>query len=489
MKPAVHTLDGRAASRAPRARVPGPIDRTTFFEEQKRQRRAARRFSAVLAIPVAVFATGISGLLAPALYFIAAIVVRLAGVEWPMSEAVHTARQQLLALLEPIAAGAIGGDKAAMVGAVYRSLGAMLVPSIVIVLILWLAVRETYRRAGVGGMLLSLGAREPRPDDFEEHRLINVIGEMAIAAGVPPPRVRVLDIPISNAAVIGAAIEDAWIVVTRGLLDDFNREEVQGVVGHLIGSVGNGDLHLSITILSVFQTAWLLCALLDAPFRRRSRRAVWQFVKLVFAKRGTEGAARDADRLIETLGANLDIDSGDPKSLALFLWLPMRYFRLGTKLYFAGFCGPFVATIWRRRRYLADATAIQLTRDPDGLAGALRKWQQLKVATPGGAWASHFFIVGGPSHPEKDRSADSGFGYSPLTPSLDRRIARLEAQGAAVASPEGPPAPKITMGKLLLSALLLPLLALLIGLLFWLIFSINFLAAIVGLLLTLLVLQ
>jgi Zn-dependent protease with chaperone function len=423
----------------------------------------------------------------PMLYFIAAFVVRLSGMAWPMSEAVHAARQQLVGLLEPILAGV--GNNAQLSLAVYRSLGAMLVPSIVLVLIVWLAVRRTYLRAGVGGMLLSLGTREPRPGDLEERRLVNVADEMAIAAGVPPPRVRVLDTPVSNAAVIGASIEDAWVVVTRGLLDNFNREEVEGIVGHLIGSVGNGDLRLSITILSVFQTAWLLCAVLDAPFHRKSRGAVWQFVKLVFARRGTEGAARDADRVIETLGANLGSDDRG-SSAATLLSLPLWLFRFGVSFYVALICGPFVATIWRARRHLADATAVQLTRDPDGLASALRKWQQLAIVAPGGAWASHFFIVSGPGHSKENRLADSGFGYFPLTPPLDRRIARLEAQGAAVASRQTPAAPKVTILKLIVFAVLIgPLLALLFGLLFLIIFAFNFLFASVCLVFTALILK
>ena len=94
--------------------------------------------------------------------------------------------------------------------------------------------------------------------------------------------------------------------------------------------------------------------------------------------------------------------------------------------------GSCIALVWRTRRYLADASAVELTRDPDGLAGALTKLARDDTGIPGGAWASHLFIVA----PSGDTSAGaSGFqGVSPLSfhPSLARRLKRLDRVGAHV---------------------------------------------------------
>jgi hypothetical protein len=94
--------------------------------------------------------------------------------------------------------------------------------------------------------------------------------------------------------------------------------------------------------------------------------------------------------------------------------------------------GPCIALVWRTRRYLADASAVELTRDPDGLAKALTKLGRDDTGMPGGAWASHLFVVA----PAGDTNQGaSGFqGVSPLSfhPSLKRRLKRLERVGAHV---------------------------------------------------------
>src|SRR5437588_502785 len=81
------------------------------------------------------------------------------------------------------------------------------------------------RCAVLCAMPLTLGASEPRAGDLEERQLQNIIEEMAIAAGLRPPRVVLLDGDGANAALVGASDADATIVVSRGLLDTFTREE------------------------------------------------------------------------------------------------------------------------------------------------------------------------------------------------------------------------------------------------------------------------
>ena len=111
-------------------------------------------------------------------------------------------------------------------------------PGIAVMVSLWLGVRRVLG-GGVGALLLALGARVPRPGDLEERQIQNLVEEMALAAGVPAPQVRLIDSAAGNAAVVGTSDDEAIIIVSRGLLDDFSREDTQAIVGHLVGSISN----------------------------------------------------------------------------------------------------------------------------------------------------------------------------------------------------------------------------------------------------------
>ena len=129
-----------------------------------------------------------------------------------------------------------------MIGAALLGAVCLLVPGILAMLALWALLRRLFSGAGVGGLVIGLGAREPDLTDLEERQLVNVVEEMAIAAGLPAPRVMLLDGQIANAAVVGSAPEDAVVVVSRRLLDEMDRDETQGILAHQIASIGNGDL-------------------------------------------------------------------------------------------------------------------------------------------------------------------------------------------------------------------------------------------------------
>ena len=75
----------------------------------------------------------------------------------------------------------------------------------------------------------------------------------------------------ADAAAIGTGPDDATVIVTRRLLDELDRDETQGVLGYLIGSIGNGDLRVGVLILSVFQTLGVLATVLDLPISGQAR--------------------------------------------------------------------------------------------------------------------------------------------------------------------------------------------------------------------------
>ena len=88
----------------------------------------------------------------------------------------------------------------------------------------------------------SRSARGLRGTGIWRSQLVNVVQEMAIAAGIPAPEVRLLDAKVANAAAARTDATASYVVVGRRLLDEFDREETEGLLAHLIGSIGNGDL-------------------------------------------------------------------------------------------------------------------------------------------------------------------------------------------------------------------------------------------------------
>lgn len=231
---------------------------------------------------------------------------------------------------------------------------------------------------------------------------------MAIAAGLPAPQVVLMDAPGANAGIIGASLEDARLIVSRRLIEDLSRDELEGAVAHLIGSIGNGDLHISMRITAVFEACGLLVAVMNAPFGPQSRRILWQIVRYSLIRR--EGDPQEAALVADLLtrSAGLEVDDIDRffdatgkksrlRSIRNFIFFPIFFTNTAVKLLLWFFSwavlGPLMGLLWHTRQYLADASAVQLTRDPDGLARALQKLNEEPGEIPGGNWASHLFLV------------------------------------------------------------------------------------------------
>jgi Zn-dependent protease with chaperone function len=214
-------------------------------------------------------------------------------------------------------------------------LGPILVTSVLVATLIGLAslFRTLSLRGGGGGKVArSLGA-VPVPEDTRDpdlRRLRNVVEEVAIASGVPVPELYVLENePGINAFAAGWSPSDAAVAVTRGTLTQLNRDELQGVIAHEFSHVVNGDMRLNIRLIGVL------------------------FGILVLTIVGRV--------LVHVRGGK-----NNPVPL------------IGLALVVAGFAGVFVARIIkaavsRQREYLADASAVQFTRQTAGLTGALKK--------------------------------------------------------------------------------------------------------------------
>jgi Zn-dependent protease with chaperone function len=234
----------------------------------------------------------------------------------------------------------------------------------------------------LGGRLVS-GA----PRDALERRLLNVVEEMAIASGVPVPEVFVLDGEAGiNALAAGLGFEDAAIAVTRGCLETLSRDELQGVIAHEFSHVLNGDMRLNMQLMGV--VFGIVCIGLLGRILMRSMEAKGR------SNRNSAAGIAAAGLCVYLIGLVGEL------------------------------CGKLIkAAVSRQREFLADASAVQFTRNPAGIAGALKKIggyaSGSRVATARAEEASHFFFG------EIHRSL---VGASPFAthPSLALRIRRLD---------------------------------------------------------------
>ncbi len=387
--------------------VIGPRDRESFFDAQRRNRRATWRLSAVSVLAAVVMGIPLALIVTPLIYAVTLIGASVLNYFLPLPPEFWQLADQF-ANFAMTAGNWLFNHQPADPQSLAMGAAVLLVPGAALSVTLWLGVNALFQRAGVGGALLALKAREPNPADLNELRLRDVVEEMAIAAGVPAPRIMLIDTRAANAAVIGTSAEDARIVVSRGIVEQLNRDELAGALAHLVASIGNGDLRIAFRVTSVFETCGLLVALINSPFGPQSRRTLWRIVRYgIVGKGGAEEAAAVAALL--TRGAGLETDDIDNlfdttsskksvlRSIRNFLLFPIFFTNVAIKLSLWFFSGtmlePSVALLWRTRKYLADAAAVQLTRNPDGLAEALRKLNDEPGAIPGGEWASHLFLV------------------------------------------------------------------------------------------------
>ena len=443
-QPGRYAITARSASE-PTARpwrtVPGPVDREHFFAAQARNRRTTWRLTALCVLGTVLMGIPMSAVITPLVLSALLLVSDLVYLVAPRLDPL-----KLLAVLDGVRSGPLTDLQAALVLAAI-----LLLPGSLVMAAVWLGSRRLVRRAGPESLARVLGGRPSRPEDIEERQLENVVAEMAIAAGVKPPRVMLLDGTVANAAAAGSSHDDAVVLVSRRLLDELDRDETQGVVAHLIGAIGNGDLRVSLSMLSLFRSVALLMSALGATFGSASRQSFVRILRLALGRPGAGPAGADIARLDELLTEAAESHERDTEQLSRkrtgltdLLRFPFLIAHLALwlcRLAFMSFVvGPLLALVWRSRRYLADASAVQLTRNPDGVARGLAAVFARGAAVPGAAWAAPLFVVGPGSasgRPARPGGAGSGimgddFGWLGADPPMRTRMARLRRQGASV---------------------------------------------------------
>ncbi len=423
------SADSRSGSFAPR-------NPETFFAAQKRNRRATWRMSALCAFAAFIMGIPLTLVLTPLLYVLTLAVAEIVNHFSPLPPEFWQNANQLAHLGIRVADYVLNQKGTLDPQELAAGLALVLLPGMLVAFGLWIGMLILFRRGGVGGALASLNAREPNPSDLKELQLADAAQEMAIAAGVPAPKLMLVDSPGANAAAIGTCAADARIVISRRLLDDLDRDQLQAILAHLVGSIGNGDLRIAFTVTSVFETCGLLVTLINAPFGSEARGRVWRILRYIFSHKTPDQKAAEAAAIAESLATSLDTQSTDIdryfntpnpglfRKLFRIIFFPFLFTNLAVEITLWFFLnillGPCMALLWRTRRYLADASSVELTRNPDALARALQRLSEDTSAIEGGDWATHLFVV----NPTGDRTLRG------TQPSEDQKRKAMEAWAA-----------------------------------------------------------
>jgi Zn-dependent protease with chaperone function len=278
-----------------------------FFEHQARSRRQTRWLLLVFAVAVLAIIIVVDLALLLGLGFLR-----------PPEDVSLLSTDHLRANVGPLLGGALAAGLLIGLSSLYKTLAL---------------------RGGGGSVARQLGGTLVDPDSRDplRRRLVNVVEEIAIASGVPVPEIYVLEQEAGiNAFAAGYSPSDAAVAVTRGTLENLDRNELQGVIAHEFSHILNGDMRLNIRLVGA-----LFGILVLALIGRR-----------VFFHSHYLGRSRN---------------NGGAAVLAI-----------GAALVIVGYVGLFFgrvikSAVSRQREFLADASAVQFTRDPGSIAGALKK--------------------------------------------------------------------------------------------------------------------
>jgi len=210
----------------------------------------------------------------------------------------------------------------------------------------------------MGGRLLNINS-----DDADERKLLNVVQEMAIASGSPVPPVYLMEEDGINAFAAGYKPSDAVIGVTRGCVQQLDRDELQGVIAHEFSHIFNGDMRLNIRLIGVLNGILVIGMIGYFILRSVSRTG--------YRSRSSKNNSA------------------------------LPFLALGAGLMAIGYAGTFFgnwikAAVSRQREFLADSSAVQFTRNPAGISGALKKIGGFsagsKIEHPQAGEMSHMFF-------------------------------------------------------------------------------------------------
>ena len=244
-------------------------------------------------------------------------------------------------------------------------MGALSIGSVMTVIGVGTLVKFVQMSHGGSAVAQAMGGRQidPGSGDPDERRILNIVEEMAIASGVPVPPVYIMEDQTINAFAAGNSEKDSVIGVTRGCIHALSRDELQGVMAHEFSHIFHRDTRLNMRLVAwlggIFAVSMVGRILIRSQMYSRSSR-------------------------------------GKNNNAAIGLGIGVALFLIGIVGYFFGRI--IQTAVSRQREFLADASAVQYTRNPDGIAGALEKIAQgagSRLSAPAAAEFSHFFFANG----------------------------------------------------------------------------------------------
>ena len=430
-------------------------EREDFFNAVARHRRTAWRITLACGVAYAVLALVMSLLLAPLLYGVAGLVLDILNLLFPTPD--------LLAYAGTLVSPIVDDPMAVPTVDLLKFILLASAPGLVLMVVVAWVVSRAIRQSALFYTTQQVG-RPPDSGSLVELQFANTLEEMAVAALIPAPKVVVID-GGANAAASGMDAQQATVMVGQSLLVLLNRAQIQGIAAHLIAAIADNDMKIGMRTASVLGVFALLTRLsvnlLDKDSFAASRHllralcvptaASQAFVLAQLSDPFADTAPQTAQQHTDKLG-----------------WREWLLMPLMGPVWFSGFLGGFVSTLilspgiawaWQQRKYMADATAVRLTREPDGLSAALSALSHANTSLLSSVWASHLCVVA----PQQA----AGMIVS-VFPSVERRLAALVRMGASnqplvVSPPVAPVWATLLVGSLLvvmagLVAVLLPLL-------------------------------
>jgi heat shock protein HtpX len=204
-----------------------------------------------------------------------------------------------------------------------------------------------YLQMGGNYIAESLGAElvDPYTRNPKERQLLNIVEEIALATSLPVPHVYILEVQEINAFAAGTSPDNAAITVTRGCLGLLNRDELQGVLAHEFGHIYNRDMTIGLRVAAMIMGFFIVT-----------------FIGLRLLQFSSFSRREEEDRR-----------GGNP-----IVVIALVFLLAGTITWFFG--SILQAMVSRQREYLADASSVQYTRNPSGIANALRKIAQSSIS-------------------------------------------------------------------------------------------------------------
>ncbi|CUI16821.1 putative heat shock protein HtpX [Candidatus Protochlamydia naegleriophila] len=205
-----------------------------------------------------------------------------------------------------------------------------------------------YLQAGGSYVAESVGAQLVERDTMnpKERQLLNIVEEIALATSLPVPPVYILEAQEINAFAAGTSYDNAAITVTRGCLMALKRDELQGVLAHEFGHIYNRDMLIGMRVAAMIMGFFIV-----------------SYIGLRMLQGLSYTSRRDDE----------DRKGGNPIAAVAVIFL-----LAGTIMWFFG--SILQAMVSRQREFLADASSVQFTRNPDGIANALRKIQHYNIS-------------------------------------------------------------------------------------------------------------